>query len=139
MSDIDKTIKAIRPSLRFAAPQTYWFSICFGLFNITIGYALFVRVIAVHLILLGLIPIMAWGVVFIIHGIAMLGSLVINDWKITRNLHFIGIAIKTAWWLELVAGTAYGNSPAFLIIWSLLLALQFIVWLYFTPRMSRVK
>lgn len=137
MSNIDKTIRDIRPSLRFAAPQTFWFSICFALFNIVIGYSLFAKVIAVHLILLGLIPVSVWGLVFFIHGSLMISSLIVNDWKITRGLHFFGIAIKTAWWLELLAGTIYGNSPAFLIIWTLLLALQFVVWIYFTPRMSR--
>jgi len=138
MSDITQTIKQIRPSLRDVAPHTFYFSIGFGIFNTLIGFALFNSTILYTLQLVGIIPIRMWALIFLFHGLAMLGSLVFNNWKTTRTLHAIGVFIKSAWWLELLAATITGRSAFLLYIWSLLLFLQIIVWIYFTPRVSRV-
>lgn len=137
MSNIDKTIKDIRPSLRLAAPQTYWFTVGFGVFNILLGVAVFNTVALYALDLVNVIPVKMWGVIFAIHGIAMIGSLFINEWKITKALHYAGVAIKTAWWIALLSYAVSGHSPALLFIWSLLLYMQIIVIIYFTPRFKR--
>lgn len=138
MSSINQTIKEIRPRLRDVAPQTFWFSIGFGLFNACIGFALYNISILVTLNLVGVIPLKIWGLIFIIHGLLMLGSLAINSWTFTRALHAVGVFIKTAWWLELLAVTISGRSAFLLYVWTLLLFLQIIVWIYFTPRIRRV-
>jgi hypothetical protein len=138
MSDISHTIKQIRPSLRDVAPQTFWFSIGFGIFNTVLGIALYKATILYTLKLVGVIPIKAWALIFLVHGLAMLGSLVVNNWKMTRILHAVGVFLKSAWWLELLAATITSRSIFLLYIWSLLLFLQIIVWIYFTPRVDRV-
>lgn len=138
MSNINQTIKEIRPSLRDVAPQTFWFTIGFGAFNTIIGIALYNVTILYSLKLVGVIPVKAWALIFLLHGLAMLGSLIFNNWKFTRLLHAVGVFIKSAWWLELLAVTITGRSAFLLYIWSLLLFLQIIVWIYFTPRVSRV-
>lgn len=139
MSEIDQTLKEIRPRMRLAIPQTFWLSICFGIFNVVIGTLLSLRIIALHLVLLGVIPIVVWGFVFILHGVCTLSSLMANSWDVSRGLHFAGLAIKSAWWLELMVGVVVGNNPAYFVIWSLLLAVQFVVWFYFSPRVKRGK
>ena len=139
MTDIEKTIKQIRPSLRDVAPQTFWFSIGFSLFNIIIGFALYNLSILFTLNLVGIIPLKVWGLIFLTQGLIMSYSLVVNDWKLTRIMHAGGILMKSAWWLELVAVTISGRSAFLLYIWSLLLFLQIIVWIYFTPRISNVQ
>lgn len=139
MSSINQTLKEIRPSLRTIAPQTFWFSIGLGIFNSVVGVSLYNLSILISLQLVGIIPIKFWALIFLVHGVAMLGSLLSNNWKITRAMHLIGIAIKSAWWLELVAATITGRSPFLLYVWSLILFLQIIIWIYFTPRVGRAK
>lgn len=135
--NVDQTLKEIRPNLRMVAPQTFWFSVGFGLFNTVMGFALYNVNVLLKLKVVGIIPMRMWGMIFLLHGIVMLLSLVVNHWKITRSLHFIGVTIKTAWWLELLATFLSGGTPFLLYVWSLLLFLQVIVCIYFTPRLGR--
>lgn len=139
MTDIDKKLKEILPSLRKIAPQTFWFSAGFGVFNVLIGLALILSIILLQLVVISVIPLKVWGVVFLIHGILMLYSLIINNWNLTKYLNIVGIGIKTAWWLELLSITIFGRPPFLLLVWSLLLFLQFIVCVYFTPRIKYAK
>lgn len=137
MSNIDRTLKDMRPSLRLMAPQTFWFSVGFGLFNILVGLALYNLKILVSLNLVGVIPINVWGLIFFVHGIGILASLFTNNWKLTRYLNVFGVAIKGAWWLELASTTIAGRSPFLLYVWSLLLFFQVINCIYFMPRVHR--
>lgn len=136
MSDIEQTIKSIRPRLKDVAPQTFWFSIGFAIFNLVVGIALFNTTILTSLQLVGVIPLKIWALMFMAHGVYMLIALAMNDWKITRFIHLAGLLIKSAWWMELLAATVAGRSPFLLFIWSLLLFLQAVVWIYFTPRLE---
>lgn len=137
MSNIDRTLKHLRPSLRLMAPQTFWFSFGFGIFNVAIGIALLAVKILFTLKVVGIIPLPVWGFIFLTQGLAMLGSLMVNNWKTTRIINILGVAIKTAWWLELISITIIGRSPFLLYVWSLLLFLQVINCIYFMPRVSR--
>lgn len=139
MAEIDRAIRHIRPKLRYIAPDTFWVSVIFGIFNIIVGFSLFNATILFTLKLLGIIPIKMWGVIFFLQGVIMLIALAVNNWKLIRGLHFFGIAIKTAWLLELFAVILTGRSPFILYVWSLILALQFVTWIYFTPRVERDK
>lgn len=137
MSDIDKIIKVIRPSLRKIAPQTYYFTLGFGTLNVLVGFALFMLYSLVKLELIGVIPVRLWGIIFFITGLSSLYFIVTNNYKISRGLALTWIVINSAWWLELVAGFITNHSPFILFIWSFLLYLQIINYIYFTPRVSR--
>lgn len=137
MSEIGRTLKEIRPSLRVAAPQTYWFTIGFGLFNILLGLAVYNTVALYSLNIVNLIPVKGWGIIFALHGASILVTLLMNDWKLTKYLHYVGVAIKTAWWMALLSYALTGHSPALLFVWSLLLYMQVIIIIYFTPRFKR--
>lgn len=137
MSNIDKTIREIRPSLRVAAPQTYWFTLGFGVFNILLGAAIYNTVALYSLDIVNLIPVKAWGAIFVVHGLALVISLLVNEWNLTKFFHYVGTAIKTAWWMALLSYALSGHSPALLFVWSLLLYMQVITIIYFTPRFKR--
>jgi hypothetical protein len=137
MSTIETAIKEIRPSLRLVAPQTFWFSFGFGLFNIVVGIAIIGSNIFSTLHLAGVISLQTWAIVFIVHGTAMLWSLFVNDWKTTRLLNIIGIGIKTAWFLGLVVLAIDGKAFFVLYAWGLILFLQIINYIYFMPRVGR--
>ncbi len=137
MSDVDKVIKVIRPSLRKIAPQTYWFIVGFGVFNILVGFALFMLYSLVKLVLLGVLPVRVWGVIFFVMGVASLYFALVNNWKMSRGVTLAWIVINSAWWLELIAGFIINHSPFVLFIWSFLLYLQIINFRHFTPRVSR--
>jgi hypothetical protein len=137
MDSIDQTIKDIRPGLHQIAPWTFFFSLAFGIFNIILGVLLFNNLIFKSLELIGIIPMSLWGVIFFTHGAFIILSLATNNWNMTRKLHIVGIAIKSAWWLEILAVTVHGFSPFLLLTWSLLIALQAVIYVYFTPRINR--
>lgn len=134
MSSIEQTLKEIRPKLRLAAPQTFWFSVGFGVFNVLVGVALFQVKILTTLDVVGVIPLPIWGIIFLVHGVSLLGAVAANDWRLTWYFNVFGIAIKTAWWLELLSITITGRSPFLLYVWSLLLYFQAINVKYFAPE-----
>lgn len=133
----NRPVKIVREWLIKIAPQTFWFSIGFGLFNTIVGISAFNIAIFKTVTLVSAIPIRMWAVVFLIHGLALLGSLFIRDWRTTQYLHVVGIVIKTGWWFEMLSFTLRGNSPFLFYTWTLLIFLQFTVFLYFAPRISR--
>lgn len=143
MTEVDKIIKIIRPSLRVIAPHTYWFTIGFGTFNLLTGLFLLGIPGLVRLELLGVLSIKVWAGVFIMMGVSSLYFILTNNWKISRNFSLIGVILKSAWWLELLSIIIIDHSPymilikALFLVWSLLLYLQIFTYIYFTPKVSR--
>lgn len=139
MTKVEDTIVNSYPKLRLIAPQSFWFSVIFGVFNAIIGLGLITTTFLTKLIIVGVVPIKVWGAIFIIHGLALLLAVLVNNWKLSRALHLVGVAIKTAWWLELISESFSGvGFPFVLFIWTTLLLLQSVVYLYFYPRIDRV-
>lgn len=138
MSEVDKTLNMVRPKLRHVSPLAFWFSGGFGVFNILLGLGLYNAKILITLVVTGIIPLRIWGVIFFVLGCTMVYSLTANNWKLTKNLNLMGIGVKLAWWLELLSELIQGTSktPFLIIIWSLLLFFQFVVFIYFTPRVG---
>ena len=138
MTETGKAISIIRPSLRHIAPLSFWFSLGFALFNLFVGFGLFIAQILTSFRVVGIIPLKIWGIIFMVHGLLMLYFLFVNSWKMTRLFNLIGVGIKTMWWFELVSSVVSGASPFpfLLIIWSLLLFLQAVLYIYFTPRVG---
>lgn len=139
MSDnTNAVLSRIRPLLRHIAPMAFWFSAGFGVFNILIGLGLYNAKILITLQIAGVVPFRVWGILFLVLGVLMIYSLLSNNWKLTKNLNLVGIGIKLTWWLELLSELLTGTSktPFLIIIWSLLLFFQFIVFIYFTPRVE---
>lgn len=141
MSDIDKTLSNIRPALRHIAPLSFWFSGGFGVFNMLVGIGLFNAQILTAFKVVGIIPLKLWGVIFMMQGLGMIYFLLTNNWKLIRLTNLIGVGVKTMWWFELISSFISGASqfPFLLIIWSLLLFLQAVLYIYFTPRVEYDK
>jgi hypothetical protein len=129
----------IRPRLRLIAPQTFWLSLCFSIFNMTVGYAVYNELILYKLQLLGAVPLRIWGLIFLGHGLCLLASLALNNWRVTKTLHLIGIFMKATWLFESMAAMISGQSAFPLYVWSLLTTIQIVIYVYFTPRSGRAK
>lgn len=139
MTALEKTMNSIRPRLKDIAPQTFWMSLAFASFNIFVGCFAANGVILYRLQLLGAVPIRVWGVIFLLLGISILFSLLINNWKMTRGLHMVGVAVKGTWLLEALAAWTVGQSPFPFFVWCFMCIVQIIVYYYFTPRIGNAK
>lgn len=134
MSDIDQPLSAIRPKMRDVIPQSYWISVLFAIFNVVVGYLIFAGSILYTVKLVTIIPIWAWGLVFLALGVYMTAALASNDWKLSKSLHMAGIVIKSYWLCELMGSWILGGSPFPLVIWTLVLAIQVVVFRYFDTK-----
>jgi hypothetical protein len=114
-------------------------SLAFSLFNISVGYAVFNQFILYKVQLLGAVPLRFWGLIFLAHGLCMFASLALNNWKVTRTLHLVGIFMKATWLFESMAATISGQSAFPLFVWSFLTIIQIVVYVYFTPRSGRAE
>lgn len=143
MTEVDKIIKIIRPSLRVVAPHTYWFTIGFGTFNLLVGIFLLGIPGLVKLELLSIFNIKVWAAIFLIMGLSSIYFILRNSWKVSRKLALVGVILKAAWWFELLSVIITDQSPymvlvkALFLVWSLLLYLQIFTYIYFTPKASR--
>lgn len=129
---MSETIRQLRPRLVKAYPSHFWSSISFGVFNVVVGASVIQSVIFTKLSPMG-IPLRFWGALFLVHGVLMLLSLATTNWAYPRYLHGFGVGMKSAWWIALVTAWVLGSSPLFLYVWSLVLSLQIIEYLWF-PR-----
>lgn len=132
MRDINKTLKEIRPHLRQVAPLTYYTCWGFAIFNMSVAIPLF-RINQETFLIVGVISLKVWALLFTSMGLLMAYALVRNDWKLTRGLMIIGVGIKASWLMELLVRATSGKSFVLATIWALLVYLQFISYLYFTP------
>lgn len=132
MSNIDRTLKDIRPSIRAIAPLTYYICWGFALFNIAVSIPLY-RLNEVNFSIVGAISIKVWAVIFLLMGLVKLWSLIVNNWKLARTLLIVGVAIKSAWLMELLARTVNGKSFILVAIWALLIYLESTTYVHFIP------
>jgi len=128
MTQIDRQLKEVRPSLRLVAPHTFYTGLGFAVFNIVMG-AISFNYLSSRLTLIGVVGIKTWAVLFECIGLLFFYSLVINNWRLLRQLMLIGICVKTAWLMELLADQKFVLST----LWLLILYLQCLNYIYFTP------
>lgn len=136
MSSIEKTLSEIRPSLRIVAPLTYYISWGFAIFNVLVSAPLYL-IGDFKFVLVGAISIKIWSALFMLTGFLFAYGLVVNNWRLTRNLMLAGVAIKSAWLMELLARAVTGRSFILVAIWALILYLQIVTYIYFTPVRSK--
>jgi len=125
-------IKNIKPSLRLVAPLTFYIAAGYAVFNITAGMTLF-NFPATKFLIVGAISLKIWALIFIILGCISVFELFINNWRAIRGLMLVGIFVKGAWLMELIARSINGKSFILALIWALLLYLQAATYIYFTP------
>lgn len=132
MDNIDKVLRDIRPKLRVVAPLTYFISWGFAIFNVAISVPLY-RINEESFLIVGVVSTKIWAAAFFVMGFLIMYALLKNKWKLDQNLMLLGVFLKSAWLMELIARTVNGKSFILVAIWSLLLYLQFVAYLYFTP------
>lgn len=139
MTDLNKQLRDIRPPLRIAAPLTFYVTLGYAVFNIVLGSLLFKTDLSHLLTFVGLINATIWACIFLAYGLTMAAILKYNNWSVTRRFILVGITIKTMWLLELLVEALAGRGFVLVFIWSLLLYLQIISYIYFTPVKQHVK
>lgn len=87
--------------------------------------------------LVGSIPQIIWGFVFVLLGISFVYGLVFNSWKLIKYTHVGGLFTKSlfAWGLVFTLPTNYKN-PGVIGIWVALIAIQAICIAYFAPEIK---
>lgn len=136
MDDIERAIKDIRPSLKAVAPITYYCCWVFAVFNVAVSIPLF-NVNETSFVIVGAISLQIWSTVFMVMGLTIAYSLMVNSWRLSRALMLIGVFVKSAWLMELIARTTSGKSFILVVIWATLIGLQGVIFTYFTPIGTR--
>lgn len=136
---IQERIRDLRPPLRLVSPLSFWLTLGFGLFNLSVGAFLYHTQIMSALSIAGILSLRIWGIIFGIHGALTLFYLWRNNWNSMKHLMIAGAAIKTVWLLELVVEAVKGASPILVFIWALLLYVQVSTYIYFTPVSPHVN
>lgn len=128
-----------RPSLRLAAPMSFFFIMLMGVFNIILGSMLWyvyrngVNDNSLHLIT-SIIPIQAWATGFVLLGMAKLYSLRINSWEWSRNTLLIGVGLKSGWAVALIIKTLSQADNVFItLLWITLAITQVLCYIFFLP------
>lgn len=138
MSSIDQPLSAIRPKMKDVIPQSFWISVLFAVFNMVTGYLTMSGDILYTVKLVTVIPIEVWGLAFFVLGFSMMAALTANNWKLSQSLHMAGIVIKCYWIAELVGSWIFGSSPFALVVWTLILLIQVVVFRHFDTRTGGV-
>lgn len=138
MSDINRKIKEARPSLRKIAPISAAMTVGFSLFNIVLGTGLlFQKARTIEFfIVTDFLNYQVWGLIFIVLGIAMGGSLIVNSWRGTRWVLIFAIFLKLWWLLALIVRDVFhgGNNSMFLVLWGFITYVQIMLYVHFLPK-----
>lgn len=137
--NIEKKIRAARPSLRMARPLPYWIVTIFAAFNIVLGISLFIafdagRITTSLLIVNEVFTFRLWGIIFIALGVLKLFALKTNNWGLARHSLLTGVVIKAAWAIALTIRSFV--SPGTLLLnsmWVALALIQMATFIFFMP------
>lgn len=139
VDDIKQEIKNIRPSLRIAAPATFYTTVMFSLFNIglVVSYPFtFTQIKELQTVIT--LPMWTWLIIFGVYSFLLAIFLAINDWKKLKQLYGIGIIVKVAWLFQLISIWISTKDPLILllvILWGSLTWITISTFIYFTlPR-----
>ena len=140
---IERKIREVRPKLRRIRPLPYWIIVIYALFNLILGFSLFIafdqqRLSASLLIVNEVLTYRVWGVVFMGLGILKLFSLFTNNWELSRRTLLVGVVIKAAWAIALTVRSFV--SPGTLILnlmWVSLALIQVVTFIFFVPPVHK--
>lgn len=136
---IEKQLQAARPRLAVASPLAFWIVMIFGVFNILLGLSFVFaldqgRFTASLLIVNNIFSYDRWGMIFIVLGVVKLFSLYTNNWNLSRNSLFIGVAIKAGWAIALIIRIFVSPGTLFvMLVWVTLAAVQICTFIFFMP------
>lgn len=136
---LERQIQKARPSLRIVSPLAYHIVLIFAIFNILLGISLLLSIDAERfssplLIINKIFTFKIWGFIFIFVGLVKLYALANNDWGLTRKTLLMGVALKAAWAIALVARLIFFPSTIFITLtWLTLAFIQIVTYIYFLP------
>lgn len=139
MKHLAKELRHARPSLRLAAPMSFWFIGLMGVFNLLLGTFLYlvfkggVEDKYLHIVT-AVIPIKVWAVAFVLLGVAKLYAIKVNSWVWARRTLLIGVGMKSGWAIALIFKTLSQPDNAFLtMLWLTVAITQFLCYVFFLP------
>lgn len=134
----DKTKK---PSFRQISPIVYWSSWSFALLNILfLSPTFFIERSNSGLALVGQVPSVVWGIIFIIMGFGMIIALLRNHWILIKIMLMAGLTVKAlfAWALMFTLFSSTSNLGV-VGVWFGMMVWQSLCIIYFTPEMKHVR
>jgi hypothetical protein len=137
---MNNDIRHARPSLRQAAPLTFWIAIGFAVLNIGIAIALFRQPDQGGLVIeTGRFTTTFWGWIFLFMSSSIFTGLLTNRWNVTRWALSMGLVVKSFFAYALIElGFKNGFDAAFAvtILWLFLAWVQFWTVVYFIPPLA---
>jgi uncharacterized membrane protein HdeD (DUF308 family) len=133
-----QTLRFVRPSLFRVAPLTYMVCLGYGVVNTLIGFGLFhffspEKPIAVA----NIFSYQLWGWIFFLVGVTSIVFLIINDWKATRGLLLLGLAIKAIWAVALILRTFIAPETVVItLVWLFFAYIQAVTYIFFIPKLQ---
>ena len=143
MTEIERKITSVRPSLRKVAPLTFWICWGYALVNIILGagmYFLYLKNPVVPIVVANILSYQVWGVLFWTLGLITGYALITNRWHLTRSAQFVGLFLKTIWGIALIIRSF--SAPTTLLItgvWIFLAYVQVMVYIYFIPEVGQSR
>lgn len=137
--EITQAIKEARPRLARVSPLVAKIVLGFGVINLLLGLGLVTTQakLSTPLVVAPSIGFyQAWGVAFILLGLAMLWLYKRNSWRGMRYTFVIGMCFKFAWAIALLVRYVSGDfaNPLVLIIWLFFAYIQAVTYIHFMPQ-----
>lgn len=126
------------PSFKKVSPLVYFSCWSFAILNIFfLSPTFFFTNGNAGLVLVGAVPSVLWGLVFLALGLSMITALLMNQWNIIRLLLTCGLLTKSmfAWALVFTLFASFANI-GIVGVWFGLMAWQSLCIVYFTPEMK---
>lgn len=137
--EITQALKEARPKLSRVSPLVAKIVLGFGAINILLGLGLATTQAKLSTPLV-VAPsagfYQAWGIAFVLLGVAMLVLYRRNSWRGMRYAFVIGMCFKFAWAIALLLRYISGDfaNPLVLIIWLFFAYIQAVTYIHFMPQ-----
>lgn len=129
------------PPFKKVSPMVYFSCWAFASINIFfLAPAFFFANGNKGLVLVGALPSILWGIIFLLMGGFMIGALLVNQWNMIKIMLVLGLFIKSlfAWALVFTVFASFGNI-GIVGVWFGLMTWQALCIVYFTPEMKHVS
>lgn len=130
---------AHKPPFRLISPLVYFSSWSFGVMNLFFFSPTFVFADGSKgLILVGAVPSVVWGLVFISLGSSMIYGLLANKWIVIKSVLGAGLFVKALFaWGLIFTFFIHPESLAIIGLWFGIMVWQGLCIIYFTPGINR--
>lgn len=143
-SQIRQAILAARPRIEKVNRIAGWGTLVFGIFNMSLGVALFffqARFSGGISVLNYIFNYQFWGMAFFLSGLALTTAFMANSWHMMRQVIAVMLTFKFIWLLALIFRFMFYryDNILLLIMWGGLTALLMLIYLFFFPEVPATE